>query len=94
MEIKIQGVIVETKEITDITEYQRERFWDRHCGFKVFLHKKEPIIFEWKIPYNSYTSEIASMKNKCRLLMQSIISEWEKDKVVYEPECNIKNFDM
>lgn len=94
MEIKIKGTTVETKEITAITEYVRDYFWNRYCGFKVFLHKKEPIIFEWNIPYESYPSEIADKKMKCLLLMKSIIEEWEKDKVIYEPEIPIKNFDM
>jgi len=94
MEIKIKGTIVETKEITSITEYVRDQFWNRYCGFVVHLHKKEPLTFEWNIPYESYPSEIAERKMKCRTLMKSIIEEWEKDKVIYEPEIPIKNFDM
>lgn len=94
MEIKIKGVVVETKEITSIKEYTRDRFWDRHCGFIVHLHNKKPLVFEWDIPYESYPHEIASKNEKCKKLMESIIVEWEKDKVLYEPEPPVKNFDM
>lgn len=94
MKIKIKDIIVETKEIVSIKEHTRKQFWNRYCGFEVQLHKKEPIIFEWSIPYESYPSEIAERKMKCRNLMNSIIEEWEKDKVIYEPEPHIKTFDM
>ena len=94
MEIKIKSILVETKEIMSISEYVRDSFRNRYCGFKIELHKKEPLIIEWNIPYESYPSEIAERKMKCRNLMKSVIEEWEKDKIIYEPEIPIKNFDM
>jgi hypothetical protein len=94
MEIKIKDTIVETKYITAIDEYVRDQFYNRYCGFVVHLHRKEPLTFEWNIPYESYPSEIEERKMKCILMMKSIIEEWEKDKVIYELEIPIKNFDM
>lgn len=96
MKILIKDTVVETKEITDIRTYERDRFYNRYCGFVVYLYKKSPIIFEWDIPYESYPHQISSRKERCNNLMLSIIAEWEKDKVIYEPDpiVNIKHFNM
>jgi hypothetical protein len=94
MEIKIKNTVVETKEITAIREYTRDRFWNRHCGFVVHLHRKEPLIFEWDIPYERTNHQIAAEKKKCEDLMKLIIAEWEKDKVIYPEEPKMKHFNL
>lgn len=94
MVIKISGIIVETREIIAIEEKIRDRFWNRYCGFIVYLHKKEPLTFEWNIPYESYSHEITQAKKRAKKLMNSIIEEWEKDKVIYPEEPPIKEFNF
>lgn len=94
MLIKIKGILIETKEIIAIKEKIRDRFWNRHCGFIVYLHKKKPLTFEWSIPYESYPREIAEKKERARKLMDSIIEEWEKDRVIYPEKPTIKEFNI
>lgn len=94
MEILIKGVVVETKEITGVTDHVRDQFWSRYCGFHVHLHEKPSILFEWDIPYERTKWEIADAKQKCEDLRLEIIKEWEKDKVVYPPKIPLKSFDL
>lgn len=94
MEIKVNGIVIETREITEIHEKVRDRFWNRYCGFTIHRHKKPPLDIEWTIPYESYPREIADKKERCRALMQEVITEWEKDKVIYPKEKPIKEFNL
>jgi hypothetical protein len=94
MEIIIKGVVVETKEITGIVNYTRDRFYNRYCGFHVHLHKKPSLLFEWDIPYERTPWQIHDAKEQCEALRLEIIKEWEKDKVFYPPEIPLKQFDL
>ena len=89
MKVRIKDTIVETREIISIEEYSRPNFSNRACGFMVELHKKEPLLFEWTIAYETTHREIVERKRKCFNLMMDVIAEWEKDKVIYEPEPEI-----
>jgi hypothetical protein len=94
MKIRIEKQVIETREITAITEYVRDRFYDRHCGFKIELYQQDPVIIEYDIPYERTPGEIHRAKSACRDFMQIVIAEWEKDKVVYEPEPEIPVFKL
>jgi len=87
MKILIQGKLVETKNIADITDIEAHKimFLNREAGFKItFLDESAEMVFKQNIPYESYPSEISAIKNKWRLMMDKVIEKWQSDKTEIE----------
>ena len=91
MEIIVIEQLIETKEIADIKDIEagKKHFLDRKAGFYILMRNGKKHTFYQDIPYESYPSEISNIKSKWKVLMDKVISEWEKDKV----EIKIFNID-
>lgn len=82
MKIIVLGEVIETTEITEIYDVERDKkaFFNRDAGFIIRLMDGSSKTFSEGIPYESYSHEIASVKNKWKNLMESVITQWEEDK--------------
>ena len=82
MKILVLGKTIETTEISDIYEVERDKkmFMNRDAGFIIERIDKKPLVFKESIPYESYPREIYATKNKWKALMNKVIDQWQKDK--------------
>ena len=91
MEIIILGQKIETKEITEIFEIERDKkmFLNREAGFVIVFMDGSRKVFKENISYESYPSQIFSKKEKWERLQKEVEDKWQKDKHHLE-EFNFK----
>ena len=81
MEIIILGKKIDTKDITEIYDVERDkqRFLNREAGFVIRFMDGSSMIFKEDIPYESYISEISFKKEKWHNLQKQVTAKWESD---------------
>ena len=91
MEIIILGQKVDTKDITEIFEIERDKkmFLNREAGFVIVFMDGSRKVFKENIFYESYPSQISGKKEKWERLQKEVEDKWQKDKHHLE-EFNFK----
>jgi hypothetical protein len=77
MKIIIEGNLVDTKDIWDISLDESSR----HITIKVKLIDKDPIIISRDIAYDRSSMNVASDKAPYERLYKEIKEQWEQDKM-------------
>lgn len=82
MEILVLNTKIETKDIVDIYEVERDKkmFLNREAGFIIEMIGGSRYTFSENIPYESYPSEISSIKSKWKKLREEVEAQWKQDK--------------
>lgn len=82
MKIVIFGELIDTKEITDISEVEKGKryFLNRQAGFIIKFMNGTTKVFSEKIPYESTYNDIHAIKSKWGKLQNEITEQWKKDK--------------
>lgn len=76
MNIIVQGHLIDTKDIWDITLVSNSR----EASVTIQLIGKEPICIYRKIPYDSTGSDVREYCRPYDELYKKVKAEWEKDK--------------
>lgn len=82
MQILVQNKVIETTDIVDVVDIERDKkmFLNREAGFKIIFKDNSEVVYKEDIPYDSYPSEISETKTKWRNLMDKVIEQWKQDK--------------
>ncbi len=86
MIIIVEGEKVETKDITEIYDIERDKtmFLNREAGFVIKFMDGSSNVFGEKMAYELYPSQIHDIKNKWENLQDKVNHAWEKDKHSYQ----------
>jgi len=81
MEIIVLGHKIDTKDITDIYDVERDKrmFLNREAGFIILFMDGSRKAFKENIPYESYSSEIIEAKQRWAKLQKEVIDKWKAD---------------
>jgi len=82
MEIIVLDQVIDTKKIIEIYDIERDKkmFFNREAGFIIVFMDGSTKIFGERIPYESYSSEIAHTKKVWATLQKEVTEKWEQDK--------------
>ena len=82
MNILVLGEKIETKEIVEIYDIERDKamFLNRSAGFVIRFIDGSWRQFGESIGYDSYPHEIMDIKKKWAKLQKEVIDKWESDK--------------
>lgn len=82
MEIIVLGHKIDTKDISDIYDVERDKqmFLNRESGFIIQFMDGSKKVFKENIPYESYSSEIREIKQRWLKLQNEVDEKWKADK--------------